>query len=319
MEEGKLLIDKLYDEGIWFLKVLGGEPFFRRDTLALFRYAADKGMLLSFSTNASLITEEVAAALSVLHNSIMYIQMSLYGESEETYDKVTGSARNFHRAMKGLGHLLDKGLDVTILTVATEENSHKIPEYYEIARRFGVSEFRLTPKIGLGRAARRVDGETGSTPRIWSKLIASLREIKDSAKEDAPDIWLDARPLLGSYLFKIVEIPNFFEKCSAATTMIYIDPTGQAAPCPFLKQMPEDLKKIYSHIGTENLIEHSFQEVWESEAFCTFRTYYDPKENLFEINEKCRYFRDGVCTPCVVTPCNCAELIQLVKEELDHR
>lgn len=95
----------------------------------MLRYAAAKGILLSFSTNASLVTEEVASALYELRNSLFYIQMSLYGESRETYEGVTGSRNNMELALKGLANLVERGLDVAVLTVATAENVDRIPEY----------------------------------------------------------------------------------------------------------------------------------------------------------------------------------------------
>src|SRR6266498_842059 len=198
-KNARTLIDKLYDEGIWFLKIMGGEPFFRRDTISLLEYAARKGMILSFSTNASLIDQDKASALADLRNSILYIQMSLYGENAARYHEVTGSAGNFERALKGLNSLVENGLDVCILTVATERNTSQIPAFYDIARRSGAKEFRLTTEIPLGRSARKRHIEMPSAPSILSTLIASLKTIKASMSASDPPVFLDARPLLGTF------------------------------------------------------------------------------------------------------------------------
>jgi MoaA/NifB/PqqE/SkfB family radical SAM enzyme len=315
-EEGMALIDKLYDAGIFFLKVLGGEPFFRDDTLNLFEYAANKGMILSFSTNASMVTDEVAETLYRLRNSIIYLQMSLYGEDEERYDKVTGSAKNYALALNGLKRMLDKGLDVTILTVATEDNSDRISEYFDVARRFGVKEFRVVPKIGVGRAAKEAEEGTYCQAMVWPNLIKELRKIKNSLKETDPLVRIDARPLLGSYLFNLTGIPYFWTNCISATTMIYIDSTGKAAPCPFLNDVTAPLKKLYSHvIEREDIMDDSFLDVWNSKTFDTFREYHKPEKNLFKINTKCKFYKNKVCTPCVTTPCNCIDLIRSIKKE----
>lgn len=307
------MIDNFYDEGIWFLKILGGEPFFRKDMIKILHHAANKGMILSFSTNASLITEEKANALREIRNSIAYIQMSLYGYNEETYQKVTGDSRNFKRALNGLKLLCDKGLEVSVLTVATDDNADKIPAYFEIAKQYGAAEFRLTPEVSLGRAAEKDYKEIDSTPMIWKKLIDGLNTITSDSNQNDPEVIIDARPLPASYLHKLTGLSYFYENCTAATSMIYIDPTGEASPCPFLKQTPDDLKEKYSDITSSNIMNQSFHDIWNSESFDKFRSYYDPGKNLFEIKETCRYYKDGSCVPCVVTPCNCIELTRAVK------
>lgn len=314
--EAKSLIDKLYDEGIWFLKIMGGEPFFRKDTPALFRYAVSKGMILSFSTNASLINEEIASTLGEIRNSILYIQMSLYGDNQETYQAITGSAHNFERALHGLKLLIENDLDVSVLTVATAGNAHKLGKYYDIAASYGAKEFRLAPEISLGRAADKLNHKTVQAPQIWGALIRSLNVIKDSLGQNGTMVLLDARPLFGTFLHKITGFRSYYENCTAATTMLYIDPAGESLPCPFLRQMPEELKERYRHIASQNIMKQTFHEVWESESFNLFRSYYDPQNNLFTINEKCKYFRNGACTPCTVTPCNCTDMIRAVKNEI---
>ena len=164
-EDAFPLVDKLYDEGIWFLKILGGEPFFRKDTLKLMKYAADKGMILSFSTNASLIDDTIASNLFEIRNSIIYLQMSLYGESKETYQEITQITElNFDTRFEGIKLLVDRGIDVTILTVATENNAHKVLESYDIAKTYGAKEFRLTTEIALGQSAGKLKQKLEKTP-----------------------------------------------------------------------------------------------------------------------------------------------------------
>ncbi len=315
-EEALALIDRLYDEGIWFLKIMGGEPFFRKDILRLFTYAAEKGMVLSFSTNASLITETVAAKLAQIRHSILYAQMSLYGENPVTYQRVTGSADNFERALQGLSRLIEAVGEVSVLTVVTSENVTNLGQFYEIVRQAGAKEFRLVPEIALGRSANRAESDGEQARRVWPVFLDTLARLKADVKADDPVILLDARPMFASYLNKLTGFRTFYENCTAATTMIYITPTGEALPCPFLQHAPDDLMRRYSHIMPGDLRRSSFQEVWNSESFEVFRSYYDPEHNLFKINTACPHFQSGKCIPCAVTPCNCLEMIQLVKGEL---
>lgn len=314
-EQGIALIDKLYAGGVVFLKILGGEPFFRKDILTLLKYAANKGMILSFSTNASLVTEDVAETLFQLRNSIIYIQMSLYGENEERYKKVTGSEENYAKALHGLKLLVDKGLDIAILVVATEENAGQIGEYYAIAKKFGVKEFRVTAKVNLGRAASEDEGNASVQPKIFRTLVRELEAIGKSVKDTDPVVRINSRPLLGNYLKKLTNIPYFWQNCRAASTMIHIDPMGKSVPCPFFLEMPEKLKEIYGQVELQDMVRDSFSDVWSSDVYNKFREYYDPDKNRFTINTKCRFYSDGSCIPCIVTPCNCPDMIQAIKRE----
>jgi MoaA/NifB/PqqE/SkfB family radical SAM enzyme len=310
-EQALGVIDKLYNEGIWFLKIMGGEPFLRKDILTLLRYAASKGILISFSTNASLVNDEVSSTLYELRNSLFYIQMSLYGENKKTYELITGSQNNMERALKGLANLVNKGLDVAVLTVVTIKNAHLIPDYYKVVRSFGIKEFRLAPEVSLGRSTRKT-GESG----IWSGLIVALKKVRELMAEGDPPLYLDARPLFGEYLYKITGFRNFYENCTAATSMIYLDPSGNVLPCPFLKQLPPTLGNLYGNINQSNIVTSTFPAIWHSEAFNTFRSYYDPNKNLFQINKNCKFFKKGTCIPCAITPCSCVSTIKALKSEL---
>jgi MoaA/NifB/PqqE/SkfB family radical SAM enzyme len=312
------LIDQLYDEGIWFLKIMGGEPFFRKDILTILKHAASKGMVLSFSTNASMISEEKATGLSEINNSILYAQMSLYGECPETYQRVTGSAAHYDRALKGLARMVEAGLDVSVLTVVTQENVARLLKYFDIAREYGAKEFRLAPEVALGRSANRAEALTKAARGLWPTFLEQVAEIRAAATPEDPLILLDARPTLARYLSKFTGCSTFYENCTAATTMIYIGPTGLALPCPFLGHLPEQLRQHYSHLRPGDIRKNSFPDIWNSETFVTFRSYYDPAFNLFDINTECRHFKSGKCIPCAVTPCNCADMIRVIKNELDQ-
>ncbi|ACH39879.1 hypothetical protein Gbem_2875 [Citrifermentans bemidjiense Bem] len=174
----------------------------------------------------------------------------------------------------------------------------------------------MAPEVSLGRSADKPNIRKADEAGVWSKLVASLARIKENMVEGDPPLYLDARPLFGEYLYKVTGFGNFYENCTAATTMIYLDPSGNVLPCPFLKQLPPELGKLYSHIKSNNIMKSSFQNIWHSDAFETFRSYYDPGKNLFKINKECKFFKKGTCIPCAVTPCNCEASIRALKSEL---
>lgn len=309
--EVKAMIDKLYEAGIMFFKVLGGEPFFRRDMIEIFEYAAGKGMVLSFSTNASLIDDSICSKIAGIKNAIIYIQMSLYGYDETSYRKITGGAQSYLLAIRGLERLIKSGMEVTILVVATGENCSQMERYYRLAEQYGVKEFRITPKINIGRA-EKAEGAPSEEPAIWSRLIAALKALQQEATDHGPAIRIDSRPLFGKYIYNLTGIPYLWQNCNSATTGIFIDPEGFTAPCPFLRDLPKHLKDKYQFPEKKNIKSSSFQEIWDSHTFNQFREYYEPAKNLFTINENCEFYKSKKCIPCVITPCNCMDLIREV-------
>jgi len=316
-DESFALIDKLHDAGVLFLTVMGGELFSRKDIIPILSYAIKKGMLLSFSTNASLIDEKIVDFLQASRSAFQYIQVSLYGDDERTYERITGSAKNFCRALKGLSLLSDRQLKVSVLIVVTKGNATRIPAYYEVAKQYPIESFRIVPKVPLGRASNDGVYEHRGAPAIWVPMIHTLRKLRETVKEDDPPIGVQARSFFGEYLQKLIGFETFSQKCTAATIQIYVDPCGRAAPCPFMQSAPGYLKEKYSHIQMENLRDKPFEEVWNSESFETFRKFYNPEHNLYEINTKCKYFRNRTCIPCVLTPCYCRYLIKAVKKVLE--
>lgn len=313
------LIDKLHDAGILFLRILGGEPFFRRDTVDILQYAARKGMILAFSTNASMIDERVVQYLDKISYSIRYLQVSLYGISQAGYRSLTGNQDGYRLVQRGL-ELLDRhDLDFTILTVATDENVESLPEYYDVAVKYRAQAFRICSKVSLGRAADNGFEKTGNNINTWVRLLKVLEELAEKEQKANVKIRMEGRPMLGMFLEKQTGIGYFHENCTAARTMIHIDARGRSRPCPFLAYLPTSLKRKYSHLSPLDIATLPFSEVWESDTFNTFRDYYHPVRNLSPFNTKCPHFKNKSCIPCPITPCTCPEIIRRIKTRLRIR
>lgn len=313
-QHAKILIDKLYDAGIVFFRILGGEPFFRTDMIKILEYAAKKGMILSFSTNASLITSEIAKRLNKIRYSISYLQMSLYGFDKESYKNVTDNNVGFKKAMNGLSLLQENGLEVTILVVANKDNVDNLNKYYDIALEKGIKEFRIAPEIALGRSSEKSKENGTSNEGFWNKFNKKISDLK--SKNNNLKVLIDARPQVGQYLYKKTGMETFYQNCTAAESMIYIDAKGNALPCPSLMHMPSRLKEKYDYIKPINIIKKSFNDVWNSNSFSEFRLLKKPSKNKFEINTNCKYYKREECIPCALTPCNCNTDIKLLEREL---
>lgn len=61
------MLDLLYDEGILFLTLTGGEVLTRKDFAEIYAYAKRKGFLMEVFTNGYALTEEVIALFNSCH------------------------------------------------------------------------------------------------------------------------------------------------------------------------------------------------------------------------------------------------------------
>jgi MoaA/NifB/PqqE/SkfB family radical SAM enzyme len=315
-EDAKIIIDKLYSGGIVFLRILGGEPFFRKDILKLMQYAANRGMLISFSTNASLINEKSAKMLKEIEQNINYFQISLYGVDKESYVKTTKRSNGFQLVNNGIKNLKKFHLNPYAFWVLTADNVAFLETAYQLVKEWELPALRISPKLNLGRASNEVHSNYSSNILYWQKTMNAFSKLRNQVIENgSPQVQLHARPLLGEFLYKKTGLPYFFITCKAASTMVYVNYKGDVSPCPFADFMPSEYcsalkikdKKI-------NLLNHSLAEIWQSDMFKIYRRLQNPDENPNNVFKKCPHLVSGMCNPCIYTPCTCGDTIRMINQ-----
>ena len=318
-EDAKIIVDKLYADGVLFLRILGGEPFFRNDILDILAYAAEKGMLISFSTNASLIDEKTAVMLKKIEKSLNYFQVSLYGVDDETYEKNTGNKIGFQLVKRGLQYLKDVGLNPYAFWVLTPDNIVYLEKAYFFVKSFELPALRISPELNLGRATKKYSGKSVVDSIFWRDVITKLSALNVLAeKENTTNVQLHARPLLGEYLFKMTGLHYFYITCKAATSMVYVDCVGDASPCPFAEFMPDSYRSSYSSSLNKkiNLLDESLKEIWNTDVFKQYRELQSPEKNPKDFFENCPHYKSNMCEPCIFTPCTCRDTIQQISSSL---
>jgi len=126
LEEHCRILDEITEAGCLWLLYTGGEVFARRDFLEIYTYAKKKGLLITLFTNGTLITPEVADHL--VQWAPFSIEISLYGGTRETHEKITRVPGSFEGCMRGIRLLLERKLPLKIKTVVMTANNHEIWE-----------------------------------------------------------------------------------------------------------------------------------------------------------------------------------------------
>jgi len=130
-EQNRAVIDDLAAFGVPGLLLSGGEPLIHPRFFDLARYARERELRLTISTNGTLITADVAARLREI--GFAYVGISLDGIGE-THDKFRGKAGAFQKAVAAFHHCraVDQkaGLRLT-LTRTTVTDIDRILDFIE--------------------------------------------------------------------------------------------------------------------------------------------------------------------------------------------
>ncbi|MGV8042268.1 MAG: radical SAM protein [Thermoanaerobaculaceae bacterium] len=116
--------DELAEIGCLWLHLTGGEVLARRDFLEIYRHAKQTGFLITLFSNGTLLTPAIADALAELRP--FSIEITLYGATQETYERVTGVPGSYERCRRGIALLVDRGLPLKLKTMALTANVHEL-------------------------------------------------------------------------------------------------------------------------------------------------------------------------------------------------
>jgi radical SAM protein with 4Fe4S-binding SPASM domain len=152
------------------ISVTGGEPFLRNDIPEILDTIRKRGFDLNLLSNGTLIDAKRAKMLSSL--AVKGVQISMEGP-EDVHDAIRGKG-SFSASVKGIGHLLDAGLTVTINATLSELNAGRFRELIELSLSLGVQRLgfsRLVPSgRGLGLIDRMIDREM--VKKIYEEIFS---------------------------------------------------------------------------------------------------------------------------------------------------
>lgn len=251
------IVDELADAGCLWLLYTGGEIFLRKDFLRIYTYAKKKGMLLTLFTNGVLVTESIADHLAECPPFI--VEITLYGSTRETYERVTGVSGSFEHCLKGIELLKARHLPLRLKTVVLTINKHELEGMKAMARELEL-EFRFDPMINprLDRSlaplsVRLPPEEAVSTDlgdeKVWAEWQKYATRFKGPVH--APERW--------DYLFH----------CGAGMSSFSIDPYGDLQACGFLKGDMWNLRQGSFRAGWEGLVRETRNKKITRRTKCT--------------------------------------------------
>jgi len=241
LNEAKEVVDSLADADVMTLGITGGEPLLRNDLEELANYAKERGLIVTLSTNGTLITKFRARRLL---DSFHSISVSLDGLSD-VHDKVRGKKGAYDMAIQGLKHLTTtnpRDCAIGVNFVLNKLNFQELRRAFDIVRNMGVDYFFVQPVIGSGSWAIPEDALDYS--------IEQILEMKSNYR----------RRISQSYYF-INHISDYItgtvpKLCDAGELYLAINNEGKLFLCPGLPRTKE------TYIGS--LRQHSITDLLKS-------------------------------------------------------
>ena len=220
------VLDWLAGQGVLFLLLTGGEIFARPDFREIYLHAKRRGLVLTLYTNATRVDDDLAAFLADWPPR--RIEITVYGHTAATFERVTGVPGSFAAFRAGLDRLLARGLPVHLKMMVMRSNQHE----FEAVRRWAEAELRL-PFRWDGVINPRLDGHRGVLrERLEPEAVARLQA---EGGLDRPH-WEKLRALAAD---APAEGPLF--RCGAGVRTFHVDPQGRLHPCMMWRSTPYDL------------------------------------------------------------------------------
>jgi radical SAM protein with 4Fe4S-binding SPASM domain len=229
------LIGELRTLGCLQITITGGEPFTHRDVLRILRRVDEVGCAVRIQTNGLLLRPKVVDALQKL-TRLEALEVSVFGATAETYERVTRLPGAFPRLMETLTRLAASGLPVCAKFVTMRQNFHDVDRFVELTESLG-----LRRVVGHGQIYPSTLGTLSNT----DKLVAPAQMLQLFRKNlVAPSTPTDDRCWL----------------CRAGLIRANVTPGGDLWPC---ERLP------YSF---GNVRESSLESVWQSDEADRFRS-----------------------------------------------
>jgi len=256
LQEIERLLDDLDALGVYTARLVGGEPFVRRDIDEIIALLGSHGFFSSVLTNATVMKRRHVER--VRDCGVDVLAFSVDGHNADLHDASRGKPRSFER----LSAMIEccKELDVRhrMMTAVT---SSTLPHLRELVRFAEQHEFELLNFIVLGLGAR-ANGVPERFPTYgeWSRAIVGLTRYLAEQRhevlvtllfphEDLVPVEL-YEPLAAAGLLPLLErvwripVPPVPPRWDASTCMaghgtISIMPNGDVFGCDLMRELPQ--------------------------------------------------------------------------------
>lgn len=253
------------DEGMLYPLLTGGEPFLRQDFQEIMAKMQEMGLQVSINSNGTLIDESIARWLG--QHSPTRINITLYGASEESYQKLCGDGDAYNRVHRAVDWLKHYRIPVKFSCSVTSENMDDLEEIIGYAKSVNspiqVATYMFPP-------IRRNADMIGQNHRL-SPEEAALARVKAEWLQNEPKWFQRQAERYQHFVEPTEELLNKLAagepremNCRAGRSSFWIDWQGNIANCGMYPSVRFPLKGC------------SFAEAWRQVVEETNQVRYSP-------------------------------------------
>jgi radical SAM protein with 4Fe4S-binding SPASM domain len=233
------LINQLAEAGCLQLKFTGGEIFTRRDLFEIMAHAKGKGFAITLLTNATLITPERAERIQALRPHL--VEISIYGATQETYERVAQIPGSFKHFMMGVQLLQERVVSLLIKMPVMTLNQHEVQQAKALVEGWGIKFVYCT------EMCPRVDGSL--EPLQYRLAPQDVVRIDDAML--GSQRW---RAEGGGEKRETCHAENGLFTCMCGKNSLAVTPYGRMNLCVVLPTPQYDLRSGTAHEGWKTLV-----------------------------------------------------------------
>jgi radical SAM protein with 4Fe4S-binding SPASM domain len=239
-EQVYAILDQLAEQGCLQIAFTGGEIFTRRDCFEILASAKAKGFLITLFTNATMITPDTADRLQAL--GLKMVEISIYGATRETYERVTRIPGSFRQFLRGVQLLRDRTIPLLIKMPVMSVNQHEVEQAKALVEGWGIKFVYCTeifPRADGSREPLQYRLAPEDVLRIDDAILGSQRWRPEGSGEKGESCQGD----------------NGLFTCKCGRTSLAVTPYGQMNLCVSLPTPQYDLRCGTVSEGWKTLVE----------------------------------------------------------------
>jgi heme b synthase len=254
LDEIKATIDDIVTITNPIIILTGGEPLMRPDIWEA------KGAMPVIGTNATLITDEIAAKMAA--HRIPRISVSVDFPTAAEHDAFRGQVGCFDKTIEGIRIAKRHGVGVQINMTVTTLNADKVEAVHDLAESLGIDAFHIFMLVPTGRGSDLLDKEL--PPAEYERVLAWAYERQKTSPlhfkpTDAPHYYRIIRQLAKAEGKKVTReeygLDAMTRGCLGGITFAFISHVGDVQPCGYFDMQLGNVKRLpFSRIWTESRV-----------------------------------------------------------------
>ena len=222
VEDWKDLIHQAWKAGMIDATLTGGECLTYPGFKEIYLYLQSLGCEVSVLTNGALIDDDWIRFFQ--KNKPAGIQITLYGQNEEVYERVTGQ-RNFTKVTENIRKILAAGLPLDLAVTPSKYLGQDAFDTIRLAKTFNVNvsvnNALMSPREETGRSGQKDDSDID----FYVKLKSLLAGKEENEIQSVPE---DRLPPIGG---PVHECSQCGLQCGGGRSSFNIDWKGNMYPC----------------------------------------------------------------------------------------